>query len=286
MTGVRKRFGATVALEGVDLQVQPGEVHALIGENGAGKSTLVKILSGAIDPDAGAMALDGRPYKLTNPHDARRQGIAMIYQELNLAPHLTVEANVMLGIEQSRFGILRRSVMRQRVLSALAKLRHPDIKPDVRVRELSIGAQQFVEVARALVTEASIIVMDEPTSSLAQEDTASLFDLIHRLRDRGVSVIYISHFLEEVRAVADRFTVLRDGRVTGAGSVSETTTARIIEMMVGRRLDEMFPLKELRGSGLLIDNQRVDGRLLACPGDFGSTTAVSCITCSIGAWAG
>jgi len=260
MTGVRKRFGATVALEGVDLLVGPGEVHALIGENGAGKSTLVKILSGAIDPDAGAMTLDGRPYKPANPHDARRQGIAMIYQELNLSPHLTVEANVMLGIEQTRFGILRRSAMRQRVLSALAELRHPDIRPDARVRELSIGAQQLIEVARALVTEARIIVMDEPTSSLTQEDTAALFNLIRRLRDRGVSIIYISHFLEEVQAVADRFTVLRDGRVTGTGSVSESTTEQIIEMMVGRRLDEMFPHRPHEPGDVVLELQEFSGQ--------------------------
>ncbi len=241
MTGVRKRFGPTLALDGVDLLVQPGEVHALIGENGAGKSTLMKVLSGAIRPDAGDMTLDGRPYEPADPHHARRSGIAMIYQELNLAPHLTVEENVMLGVEETCLGILRRDSMRRRVVAALEQLRHPDIRPDVRVRDLSIGAQQLVEVARALVTDARIIVMDEPTSSLSRDDTAQLFALIRRLRDRGVSIIYISHFLEEVRAVADRFTVLRDGRVTGSGRVADTPTPRIIEMMVGRGLDEMFP---------------------------------------------
>ena len=241
MTGVHKRFGPTVALDGVDLLVRPGEVHALIGENGAGKSTLMKVLSGAIRPDAGEMVLDGRPFEPTDPHHARRSGIAMIYQELNLAPHLTVEENVMLGVEETWGGVLRRAPMRRRVLTALAQLRHPDIRPDVRVRDLGIGAQQLVEVARALVTDARIIVMDEPTSSLSQEDAAQLFALIGRLRERGVSIVYISHFLEEVRRVADRFTVLRDGRVTGTGVVADTPTERIIERMVGRGLDEMFP---------------------------------------------
>ena len=241
MSAVRKRFGATVALDGVDLTVRPGEVHALIGENGAGKSTLVKILSGAIRADEGDMRLDGRLYRPSGPLEARQCGIAMIYQELNLAGHLTVEENVMLGIEETRWGLLRRTSMRRRVLAALRQLRHPDIRPDVRVRDLSLGAQQLVEVARALASDARILVMDEPTSSLTQEDTAQLFTLIRRLRDGGVSVIYISHFLEEVRQVADRFTVLRDGRVTGTGAVATTPTSRIIERMVGRALDEMFP---------------------------------------------
>ena len=242
MTGVRKRFGATVALGGVDLVVVPGEVHALIGENGAGKSTLMKVLSGAVEPDDGRMELDGQRYRPANPLDARRRGIAMIYQELNLAGHLTVEENVMLGIEEKRWGfLLRRRPMRQRVRAALAELHHPDIRPEVRVCDLSLGARQLVEVARALVTDARIIVMDEPTSALSQEDTAHLFALIRRLRDRGVSIVYISHFLEEVQQVADGFTVLRDGEVTGTGVVSATPTARIIEMMVGRGLDDMFP---------------------------------------------
>ena len=241
MSGVRKRFGATVALDGVDLLVRPGEVHALIGENGAGKSTLMKVLSGALPADDGQMLLDGRPYRPAGPLDARRHGIAMIYQELNLAPHLTVEENVMLGIEDTVLGFLRRAPMRQRVTAALAQLHHPDIRPDVRVRDLSLGAQQLVEVARALAADARIILMDEPTSSLTRADVTHLFDLIRRLRDRGVSVVYISHFLEEVQRVADRFTVLRDGRVTGSGSVADTPTSRIIEMMVGRRLEEMFP---------------------------------------------
>jgi ribose transport system ATP-binding protein len=241
MTGVRKAFGATVALDGVDLAVRRGEVHALIGENGAGKSTLVKILSGAVTPDAGAMAIDGAPFRPANPQDARDRGIAMIYQELNLAPHLTVEENVMLGIEQTFLGLLERRAMWERVVRALEPLQHPDIRPDVRVRELSVGAQQLVEVARALVTDARIIVMDEPTSSLTREDTARLFELIRHLRHEGVSIIYISHFLEEVQEIADRFTVLRDGAVTGTGVVEQTSLDQIITMMVGRDLDEMFP---------------------------------------------
>ncbi len=249
MSGVKKRFGATVALSKVDLRVRPGEVHALIGENGAGKSTLMKVLSGAVAPDGGRMELDGQQFAPRRPEDARAAGVAMIYQELTLAPHLTVEENVMLGLEQARLGILQRRAMRRRVLDALGQLHHPEIRPDTRVRDLGIGAQQLVEIARALVIDAQVIVLDEPTSSLSSEDTQALFELIRRLRDRGVSIIYISHFLEEVRQIADRFTVLRDGQVVGSGEVSETPTERIIEMMVGRNLAEMFPRMPRREVG-------------------------------------
>jgi ribose transport system ATP-binding protein len=182
MTGIRKAFGSTHALRGVDLDVRPGEVHALVGENGAGKSTLMKVLSGAIDADAGAMVLDGRPYAPRGPLQARAAGVAMIYQELSLAPDMTVEDNVLLGVEPTRMGFVRRGEMRRRVTDALALLHHPDIRPEARAGDLSIGAQQLVEVARALAAKARVVVMDEPTSSLSQTDTAVLFDVIARLR--------------------------------------------------------------------------------------------------------
>ncbi len=241
MGRISKRFGPTVALDEVALEAAPGEVHALIGENGAGKSTLMKILSGAVAPDSGSMAIDGAAYAPDGPLAARDAGVAMIYQELTLAPHLSVEANVMLGVEEHRYGLLRLSSMRRRVSEALAELHHPEISPDVPVRLLSVGAQQLVEVARAIVLQARVIVLDEPTSSLTQEDTEHLFALIRRLRDRGACIIYISHFLEEVQSIADRFTVLRDGRVSGTGEVAGTRTETLIELMVGRQLDEMFP---------------------------------------------
>jgi ribose transport system ATP-binding protein len=241
ITGVAKRFGSTQALAGVDLTLRPGEVHALVGENGAGKSTLVKVLSGAVRPDAGQMLLDGEPYRPTGPQDARRRGVAMVYQELTLAPHLTVEANVLLGVEPTRWGFLRRAEGRRRVREALAVLEHPEIRPESPVGGLSPAAQQLVEIARALLLDVRLLVLDEPTSSLTQQDTARLFALVRRLRQRGVTVVYISHFLEEVRQIADRFTVLRDGRNVGGGSVSDFATERIIEMMVGRSLAAQFP---------------------------------------------
>ncbi len=240
MAGIAKTFGSTRALAGVDLEVRPGEVHALVGENGAGKSTLMKVLSGAIQPEAGSMVLDGRPYAPRGPLDARAAGVAMIYQELSLAPHLTVEENVLLGVEPTKLGFVRRKTMRSQVLEALAMLHHPDIHPAARVSDLSIGAQQLVEVARALAAKARVVVMDEPTSSLTQTDTEVLFGVIRRLRESGVSVIYISHFLEEVRAVADRFTVLRDGQAVGTGVVADTPTPEIIRLMVGRDVSEIY----------------------------------------------
>lgn len=241
MTGIVKRFGSTQALMGVDLELQAGEVHALVGENGAGKSTLMKVLSGAIRPDAGQMILDGQPYAPSGPQEARRRGVAMIYQELTLAPHLSVEANVMLGLEETRFGFLRRRLHRQRVQEALAVLQHPEIHPDDPVRHLSPAAQQLVEIARALLLDVRVLILDEPTSSLTREDAARLFDLIRRLRTRGVAVVYISHYLEEVQEIADRLTVLRDGQSVGGGLVSDFSREQIIERMVGRSLTEQFP---------------------------------------------
>lgn len=241
MRGITRSFGPTHALQGVDLDLRAGEVHALVGENGAGKSTLMKILSGAGRPDAGTMTLDGAPFAPAGPQEARRRGVAMIYQELTLAPHLSVEANVLLGLEPSRWGFLRRREGRGRVQAALAVLDHPEIHPDSPVAHLSPAAQQLVEIARALLLDVRVLVLDEPTSSLSGEDVHRLFDLVRRLRDRGVTVVYISHFLEEVQQIADRFTVLRDGRSVGGGLVADFAPGRIIELMVGRSLSEQFP---------------------------------------------
>jgi ribose transport system ATP-binding protein len=241
MTGIAKVFGPTAALRGADLAVRPGEIHALIGENGAGKSTLMKVLSGALEPDAGAMRLDGEAYAPRDPAEARRRGVAMVYQELTLAPHLTVAMNVVLGQEPARFGFLRGSEVRRKVRDALAVLEHPEIRAESPVEGLSPAAQQLVEIARAMLVDVRVLVLDEPTSALAAADAHRLFALIRRLRDRGVSVVYISHFLEEVEAVADRYTVLRDGRAVATGVAHEFDRDRIVERMVGRRLDEQFP---------------------------------------------
>jgi ribose transport system ATP-binding protein len=241
MRDVSKSFGATCALESVSLGVDAGEVRALIGENGAGKSTLVKILSGAHQPDSGSMRLAGAAYAPRGPRDAQKRGVAMIYQELALAPDLTVEANVMLGQELVRAGFIRRREHRRVVSQVLDLLEHPDIRPEARVKDLGVGAQQLVEVARALVSSAQVIVFDEPTSTLTEHDADRLFVIIERLRQRGLAIIYISHFLEEVRRIAQTYTVLRDGRSVAAGSLAETDQKTIIGHMVGRDLEELFP---------------------------------------------
>jgi ribose transport system ATP-binding protein len=244
MEKISKSFGATRALDNVNFDLQRGEVHALIGENGAGKSTLVKILSGAIKPDSGVMRFEGKLFLPLNPLNSRKNGISMIYQELNLAPDLTVEENIMLGQEIHKLGFLRRKKTLQEVKRALEVIHHSEIPPHLLVKKLSVGVKQIVEISRALVGEAKILVMDEPTSSLSQEDTKCLFKIIGRLKNQGVSIIYISHFLEEVQEVADRFTVLRDGKKIHTGPMEEASLDDLIQMMVGQRFIEMFPRVE------------------------------------------
>jgi ribose transport system ATP-binding protein len=239
LENIHKAFGPVRALRGVDLNVYPGEVHGLIGENGAGKSTLMKVLSGVHSPDEGRMSLAGTPYVPTSPLEGRAAGISMIYQELTLAPHLSVEQNITLGMEQARYGWITSQT--EAVREALSELGQASIDPQAPVNALSMGKQQIVEIARALLTEAKIVVMDEPTSSLAADDARALFQVIRRLKDKGVAVIYISHFLEEVEDVCDRFTVLRDGEAVATGLVAETEISDIITHMVGRSVDELYP---------------------------------------------
>ncbi len=240
MEHISKKFGSTIALDNVGFDLRRGEVHSLIGENGAGKSTLMKIISGALKPDSGDILLDGGPYRPENPIDARKQGIAMIYQELNLAPHLNAVENVMLGIEGNRFGFLKRREMREKVEEALNVLNHGEIPLDVPVYQLGVSSQQIIEIARALVMKAKIIIMDEPTSSLSSDDMETLFKIIKDLKKKGIAIIYISHFLEEVKRVADRYTVLRDGQCVGKGEIGESTVEDLITLMLGRRLDEIY----------------------------------------------
>lgn len=260
MSGIRKRFGATQALRGVSLEVFSGEALALIGENGAGKSTLMKVLSGAHPPDVGTMELNGRAYSPANPHAARRAGVAMIYQELNLAPDLSVEDNIMLGQERSRLGIVDRRAQRARTRAAFDLLGHADLKPEIEVRRLPVAAQQLVEIARALACDARLIVFDEPTSSLTQSDAKRLFEVIGRLKKSGCGVVYISHFLEEVRRVCDRYTVLRDGASAGSGNLTNATESQIVSLMVGRSVDELFPRVPHEPGEVLLTVEALSGR--------------------------
>jgi ribose transport system ATP-binding protein len=260
MSDVSKSFGATRALSGVSLEARGGEVLALIGENGAGKSTLMKVLSGALVPDSGHMELAGHPFAPRGPLAARSAGVAMIYQELNLAPDLNVVENVMLGQEIRRVGLIRSGDECNRVHDALAQLDRADLPLDVPVGRLSIAEKQVVEIARALVTQARVIVFDEPTSSLTQHDVESLFRTIERLKRSGIAIIYISHFLEEIRRIADRFVVLRDGAVAGGGELAEVSEAEIVALMVGRRVDELFPTVPHAPGDVILRLDGLEGR--------------------------
>ncbi len=243
MRGICKSFGATIALDAVDLQVCAGEVSALVGQNGAGKSTLMAILAGALMPDAGAMRLDGRPFAPRNPLAARESGVAMIHQEPSLAPHLTVMENIVLGVEPARgpLGIIDRGRMRRTAEAALAELGHADIAPDAVAADLPPALQQLVEIARAFASGCRILVLDEPTSSLAHVDVRRLFELMGRLKRQGIAIVYISHFIEEVKQVSDRFVVLRDGRNAGAGTTAGVRSEDIVGLMVGRSVDVLYP---------------------------------------------
>ena len=253
MRGIRKAFGATIALDGVDLSVREGEICGLIGQNGAGKSTLMSILSGALRPDAGEMWIDGRPFVPQSPIDARRAGVAMIYQELSLAPHLSVMENILMGAEPMRFGgVLDWRRMRQMAAQALAALGHEDIPPEAIVGTLSVAAQQIVEIARAIAVGSRVLVLDEPTSSLGRDDVQHLFDLLRHLKAQGHAIVYISHFIEEVKTVADRFIVLRDGRNAGGGDTASVTHDDIVALMVGQSVSNLFPRSpRTRGDAIL-----------------------------------
>lgn len=259
--GVRKSFGATQALRKVDLNVAPAEIHALIGENGAGKSTLMKILSGAHSPDAGVIYLDGRPFSPSSPAESRRAGVAMIYQELNLAPHLSVEENILLGQEPSAWGWVNRRQRRQMARQALEELDYAHLPLEAPVSSRTLAEQQIVEIARALLLSPRVLILDEPTSSLTQVDTQRLFAVLRRLKERGVSVVYISHFLEECRSLCDRFTVLRDGQSVGAGDLKATAMSALIQLMVGREVSEIYPHPPRNLGPVALEFQALAGRV-------------------------
>ena len=243
LQNISKAFGSVQALKDVSLKVEPGRVHALIGENGAGKSTLMKILSGDYQADSGKILLDDSHVNISSPAKGRDAGIAMIYQELTLAPHMSVHENITLGVEPSKAGFTLRDPDGQ-VRKSLDFLGHSKLNIDSRVGDLPIGTQQVVEISRAIYSGAKIIIMDEPTSSLSAVDTGNLFKVIKRLRDENYAIIYISHFLEEVQEIADDYTVLRDGKSVGHGRINDVSIDDIVRMMVGRELTEMYPSHE------------------------------------------
>jgi ribose transport system ATP-binding protein len=241
MSGVKKAFGATRALAGVDFEAHNGEAHALIGENGAGKSTLMNVLCGVVAPDAGTVTLNGRPFAPRSPLQARRSGVAMIHQELMLAPALSVLDNVMLGQESARWGWIRSRRCRAQASSALTRLGHGDLSLDMPVARLSVAQQQIVEIARALVSHPTVMVMDEPTSSLGPTDAQALFKVVGQLTELGVAVVYISHFLEECAQLCARYTVLRDGRSVDSGDMEDAAPDHLVRQMVGRAIELVYP---------------------------------------------
>ena len=240
--GIEKFFPGVRALSGVSFELRAGEVHALLGENGAGKSTLIKIMSGVYRPDGGSILVEGRETRLATPDDARRAGIATIYQELLLFPELSVAENIFLGhAPRAQGGRIDWRAMRAKADALLASLEIDDLAVDQIVGALTVGNRQRVEILRALSHDARILIMDEPTASLTEADVTRLFDIVRRLKARGVGIVYISHRLEEVFQIADRVTVLRDGAYVDRRSVAETSVTELVQMMVGRRIDDLFP---------------------------------------------
>lgn len=243
LKNISKTFPGVVALNDVDFSVRYGEIHALLGENGAGKSTLIKILSGYHQPDPGGeILINGKPVVFKNPRDAILSSISTIYQELTLCPHMTVAENLVLDKQDMFDGIrLRKNEFRQVALKILSDLGQSDIDPDAMVCDLSIAQQQIVEIAKAVASDAKVVLMDEPTSSLSQSDADKLMVIIKGLKANGVSVIYISHRLHEIGGIADRITVLRDGKLVGTVNNKDVTESDLVAMMVGRELTNVYP---------------------------------------------
>ncbi len=250
---ITKTFGGTVALESVSLSVEEGECHALMGENGAGKSTLGKILAGIHTPDSGTLRLSGTPARFANPRDARHAGIGMVHQELTFCPDLSVAENLSLGRYPHRFGFfLDRARMLEQAREQLCDIA-PEINPAISMRELSVAQNQLVQIAAAVATGARILIFDEPTSALSEGESARLFALLGRLRQRSVTMVYVSHRMSEVFQVCDRISVLRDGKLVGTLGRDDASQESIINMMIGRKIEEYFPthLESRPGSELL-----------------------------------
>lgn len=238
--GIEKRYGPVTALDDVDFECWPGEVHALVGENGAGKSTLVKILVGAVIADKGTCLLRGERVRFSHPSDAMAHGIAIVHQELNLLPDRTVAENIFVGREPTRFGIIDSTKMRQATIDVLARL-NLGFDPDTKVSELSVAGQQMVEIAKAVAFDAQVLVLDEPTATLAADDTDILFELIANLKKRGIAIIYISHRMSEIFQLCDRVTVLKDGRGVLSTRTDEITAEDMVRAMIGRDLEKYYP---------------------------------------------
>ena len=263
MRGIDKSFGGNAVLKGAGFLLDDGEVHALMGENGAGKSTLMKILTGVYTKDAGQVIVDGKEVCYNNPQEAEKAGIVFIHQELNVLFDLTVEENMFLGKEiKKAFGICDRKAMRKRVQEILDML-GVDIDPAQRMDELSIGQQQMIEIAKALMVDAKVIIMDEPTAALTQSETEVLFEVVNSLRKKGVSIVYISHRMEEIFELCDRITILRDGTYIDTKRIADIDMNDIVKMMIGREIGERYPVRNSK-----IGDVAFEVKNLNCPGTF------------------
>lgn len=246
MKGINKSFGTNQVLKDAGFLLNDGEVHALMGENGAGKSTLMKILTGVYTKDAGTIIVNGQEVSYKTLQEAEKAGIVFIHQELNVMFDLTVEENLFMGKEiKNKFGICNQKAMRQKAKETLDKL-GVNISPSKVMSDLSVGQQQMIEICKALMVDAKVIIMDEPTAALTQSETKVLFEVIHSLREKGVSIVYISHRMEEIFELCDRITVLRDGSYIGTRNICDINMNDIVKMMIGREIGERYPKREVK----------------------------------------
>ena len=263
MRGIDKSFGGNAVLKSAGFLLDDGEIHALMGENGAGKSTLMKILTGVYTKDAGTVIVDGQEVCYNNPQEAEKAGIVFIHQELNVLFDLTVEENMFLGKEiKKAFGICDKKAMRARVKEILDLL-GVDIDPGQTMDQLSVGQQQMIEIAKALMVDAKVLIMDEPTAALTQSETEVLFDVVRSLKAKGVSIVYISHRMEEIFELCDRITVLRDGSYIGTEKISDVDMNDVVKMMIGREIGERYPARESEIGDVVFEVKDLN-----CPGSF------------------
>lgn len=263
MRGINKSFGENAVLKDAGFLLDHGEIHALMGENGAGKSTLMKILTGVYTKDSGQVIVDGAEVCYKNPQEAEKAGIVFIHQELNVLFDLTVEENMFLGKEiHGHFGVCDQKAMRAEVRKILDRL-GVSIDPQQKMSELSVGQQQMIEIAKALMVDAKVIIMDEPTAALTQSETEVLFQVVRSLREKGVSIVYISHRMEEIFELCDRITVLRDGSYIATKKIADTDMNDVVRMMIGREIGERYPVRTSKIGGVVF---KVEG--LTCPGVF------------------
>ena len=258
LTRISKSFAGVEVLKGVSFDVRAGEVHALLGENGAGKSTLIKVMAGVHTPDGGEIRINGQSVRLSSPRAAQAAGVAVVYQELLLFPDLTVAENIFIGhAPRTSLGRLDWGTIRARARALLDSLDSTDLSVDDLVGTLSVANRQRVEIAKALSQDARLLIMDEPTAALADADVKRLMDVVRRLRERGVAIVYVSHRMAEIFALADRVTVLRDGALVGTRPIGEVDEARLVSMMVGRDIDRLFPKVETERGPVVLALDRV-----------------------------